>query len=174
MDPQAAANVALIGVVAKVAFGYVRKWWCKIDYVQRYVELADVEVKCADIGIDLNLTLDDVTVSEIPNISEPTKTTRKAKHGLFKSYLVQKGKAKFGTPMRSPANLMVVRKYLHDICVEAGLIPRHILQHLDISVELVFIHSRQEITALAIHHTNKGKMRSALAQKLGGAYNSTA
>ena len=64
--------------------------------------------------------------------------------------------------------MLVVRKYLYDICVKHGLIARHIAQHLDISTEMVFMPSREEIIALAVSHTKQSKERNKLKSELGG------
>lgn len=73
--------------------------------------------------------------------------------GSFRNYLVRCGQAKFGCPTRTEANRLVVRKYLYDTCVEAGLVARHIVDHLDIATELVFVPSKQQLVAAAIRHT---------------------
>jgi hypothetical protein len=168
MDPQAAANVALVGVTSHFVYSYIKKWWLGNRITKRYIAMA-AEMQAVTERCDCPLDLNEATYVEILDIKKPEKESRRPKHGYFGSYLVQQGKAKFGTPARSNANRMVVRKYLYDICTDAGLKARHIIDHLDIATELVFVPSRVEIVAMAVQHTKQTKSRVKTATELGRA-----
>jgi len=168
MESYNAGSVALAVVVAKTAYSLGRYWWNRESLKEKFVRRADKEIRDVDIVSVLELELQDVIAEEeeIPDAPMAARKKR-VRHGLFRSYLVQQGKAKFGTPRRSAANMLVVRKHLLDVCVDAGLITRHINQHLDIATALVFVPSEAELIGLAVAHTKRSKERVGLRDELG-------
>lgn len=160
MDFIAVAFICIFCYIIKIAVVRVYRWIWGRNLKQTYIDLANGELHRLDQHIDDDLDLEDVVETSLDG-------KKKVKHGLYKSYLVQKGKAQFGTPKRSAANLLVVRKFLHDVCKESGLRARHINQHLDIATEMVFIPTKSELTALAIAHTNRSLVHNELKRELG-------
>ncbi len=161
-------DLALIIIGCKIAHYVWTCWRRKESATEKYIRKAEAVVTLAAITEDLELELEDVLEEELEPAPVPgVKRAKRVKHGLFRSYLVQQGKAKFGTPKRSTANVLVVRKYLADVCFEAGLLTRHTLQHLDIATALVFVPSKAELTALAIAHTVVSRERSLVRDELG-------
>jgi hypothetical protein len=133
-----------------------------------YVDKAQKLVK--ELVVDSEVIDSTEAIMDVPlelSLASEERKIRKVPHrGLFRTYLIQCGKAKFGSIERSSANVMVVRKFLYDICIEQGLLPRHIMDHLDISVEMVFIPTDNELTQLAIPHTREALKRKRIAGKL--------
>jgi hypothetical protein len=96
------------------------------------------------------------------------KQVSKKHKGLFRNYLIRMGKAKFGCPRKNEANRLVIRKYLYDLCTERKLIARHINEHLDIAVAIVFIPSKDELVAEALSNTERSKVLLQAREALGG------
>lgn len=158
------AAVALTAVIGKLSYGWVKHWWTKKSLAEKYISAA-MEQQCEieTVGEEHNLDAD----LELSVDGPPAK--RVVRHrGVFRNFLVRSGQAKFGCPARNEANRLVVRKYLHDLCVEHGLLARHIADHVDIATELVFIPSRQQLTAAAIRHTELSKLRHGVMTDLRG------
>ncbi len=75
--------------------------------------------------------------------------------------LIQEAKNRFGTPSRSNANLLAVRKFLNDRMVSHKLRPTHVHQMLPLAVELVFVEGESEREAIEIG--NLARERGLLA-----------
>jgi hypothetical protein len=144
---------------------FVLKWWSKEP------SKAEKYIKAAADHIALMEKIDDVSCNfGVDDYFEDAKSEFKKvrHHGLFKNYLVSCGRAKFGSPIRNNANLLVVRKFLYDVCKEHGVLPRHIQANLDFAVELVFMPSKDELLARAVRHTEIYQERIAVRDELGG------
>lgn len=137
--------------------------------VDRYVARAEDLLKEVD-GTSL-VEEEDVFEDCVDSGKKRTYVRHKA---LFKSYLVQQAKAKFGTPTRSAANMMCVRKYLYDECVKHGVVSRHIAQNLDFAVEATFMPTDAELLALAVRRTKLFQDRVDVRAALGGGPTPTA
>lgn len=160
------AVVALTGVAGKLVFSSVRSWWNRKTLRELYIQEA-TRVQNEHEIIAVAESSDDDTVTERHLTDEQPK--RATKHrGSFRNFLVQKGQTKFGCPARNEANRLVVRKYLHDVCCDSGLIARHINDHLDIATELVFVPSRAHLISLALAHTELSRTRRSVRDDLGG------
>ncbi len=158
--------VALAGVVGKLAYSHARKWWHQRTLKERYIAAAAV-IQNEHEAVTTAESFDDSTcVEELITTGAIGRAVRKK--AQFRNYLVQQGQAKFGCPQRNEANRLVVRKYLHDVCVDRGLIARHINDHLDIATELVFVPSRNQLLALALSQTELTKTRHGVRDDLGG------
>lgn len=151
-------------VVATVGYKWVKYWYTKNDLVKEYIKTAgDIQRHVErDNVIDIDEVICDV---DITPSEQPKKKVRH--HGLFKSYLVQLGKAKFGTPTQTKANELVVRKYLYDACREHGVISRHIVSNLDFAVQMVFVPNKEELLAKAVKCTHLTKFRNKISEDLG-------
>jgi hypothetical protein len=159
-----ASNLILGSIVLKVGYSLVSKWLTKKTTRELYIEKATKSFNEVEL-IDSALEIDDVA----ENISLSDKKIRVVKkRGLFRSYLVQVGKAKFGSPHRNAANILCVRKFLYDECEGHGLMKRHIAANLDFAVEMIFVPSRSELEALAVHHTRVSVHRDVARDSLGG------
>ena len=155
------AVVALAAVVGKVSYGWAKHWWTRKTLREIYIGRASaVQLEIEDAPDDIISEYDD---------SPPDEKPVTVKHrGSFRNYLVRCGQAKFGCPVRNEANRLTVRKYLYDLCVERKLIARHIVDHLDIATELVFVPSRNQIIAAAIRHTELSQARNEVHRSLTG------
>ncbi len=156
--------IALAATAGSLSYGWMKHWWNRKSLRERYIAAAQeqqVEVELA--GDEHNLDQDlELSIAGVEG-------KRTVKHrGVFRNFLVRSGHAKFGCPTRNEANRLVVRKYLHDLCVEQGLLARHIADHLDIATELVFVPSRQHLTAAAIRHTELSRLRREVHTDLVG------
>jgi hypothetical protein len=160
------AAVALTAVAGKVMYSSVRHWWGARTLRQLYVARAgDIQ---NEFEVNIMATEGDEP-TEVENLVDTkTKSVPRKHAGSFRHYLVNQGQAKFGCPARNEANRLVVRKHLYDVCLDAGLIARHINDHLDIATELVFVPSRKQLTALAIAHTDLTITRRMVSNDLGG------
>ncbi len=155
------APVALAGAVAGIGARWGKKWFDRMVAKTLAVRSAEVLVEHDQDCDEVDVVID--STEEVQNI------IKKRKHrGLFRNYLKVQGKAKFGCPSDTPANRMVVRKYLVDLCVDKGLLARHIVDNVDFAVSMVFVPSHQEVMAAAVSHTQKAKDRGWLLKKLGG------
>lgn len=169
-----AVTVTLALTIGKLGYDWCNYWWNKKSRAARYVDLANDELRLVDAsqnGLDLPVELDEVcpdarTDQEIESAKPVRRVVRH--RGMFRSYLVQQGKAKFGSPRRTTANVLCVRKYLYDLCVEHGLLARHIVENLNFATEAVFVPTKDELLALAVHHTSLAKIRGEVADELGG------
>ncbi len=166
MDVYNTNAVTVAVVIGSVGYSWIKHWLRKRDLVKDYIQVASDIQKHAEK--DVVLELEDVTEDVDIEVRAEKPRKRVRHHGLFKSYLVQVGKAKFGCPSRTKANELVVRKFLYDKSVEHGVIARHIAQNLDIAVQLVFVPSKSELLALAVKHTPLSKIRDEVSDKLGG------
>jgi hypothetical protein len=119
--------------------------------------IAEHQLKAATT--DTEVSVDDSTIGDNRKVVK--------KRGLFRNYLVQEGKAKFGCPKRTEANRLVIRKYLYDRCVDHGVLPRHIAMNLDFAVETVFVPTDDDIVARAVPHTYVAKRKTALRDYFG-------
>lgn len=63
---------------------------------------------------------------------------------------MQEAKNRFGTPSRTNANVLAVRKFLNDKMASHKLRPTHINKVLPLAVELVFVTSSSEEEAIEI------------------------
>jgi len=133
---------------------------------QRYVAVASELQNLHETTATAESFEDSTGVEELLEAKAVGRAVRKK--AQFRNYLVQQGQAKFGCPIRNEANRLVVRKYIFDVCVERGLIARHINDHIDIATELVFVPSRTQLTALALNFTELTKTRRQVANDLGG------
>lgn len=165
MDTLTVPNVALVVVTGQLVFKCVKKWLGR-STASRYIELAGEQFVASEQITDI---LDIEDVSETVDIEPKEVVRRKVKHrGLFRSYLIQVGKAKFGTPSRTGANTLCIRKFLYDECVKHGLVARHIVENLDFAVEAVYVPSKHELLAKAVRHSNTVKRRFSVSRELGG------
>jgi hypothetical protein len=142
-------------------------WWFRGDeFTELLAEAASIQCEHESLyGEDIDPVLE--------GEADVKKVARKHK-GSFRTYLVQMGKAKFGTPTQTEANRLVVRKYLYDLCRERGLVARHIVDHLDMATALVFVPSREELVSLAITQTALSRDRGRIRKGLGGGSPTTA
>lgn len=154
---QSATTLALAVVAAKVGFSWCKKWYHSRSLRQRVIEHADFEQTVYE--------MQELVADEADDVSTPMSRRKK---GVYRTYLVKEGKAKFGTPKDNIANRMVVRKYLYDQCKNDGLIARHIADHLDIATALVFVPSKNEIIAAAISSTTTSQSRSKIMDEFLG------
>jgi hypothetical protein len=162
------SSIALCLVAGKLTHSYVSKWWNARKLRDVYIELAtDVQVKY-EIELQNGESEEETTTFDTFAKVDLDKKIPRKHHGLFRNHLVRVGKAKFGTHSRSEANRLVIRKYLHDECEKAGLMARHIHEHLDIATALVFVPSKNELIASAIQHTELSKIRSRVHKELEG------
>jgi len=160
------ASVALTLVAGKLSYTHVKNWWNAKSLKERYIVRA---ATLQNLHETITQAEDLTTETEVEQLLEKRAVGMAVRHkGYFRHYLVQSGQAKFGCPVRSEANRLVVRKYLYEVCVERGLIARHINDHVDIATELVFIPSREQLTALAIPHTGLSVIRHKVNHDLGG------
>lgn len=158
--------VALTAVVGKLGYSHVKHWWSTKQLKDRYIERA---AQVQNLHETITQSVDSELVTEVEEAVRDGDKERAVRHkGYFRHYLVQQGQAKFGCPVRNEANRLVVRKFLYETCVERGLIARHINEHVDIATELVFIPSREQLTALAISHTQLSTVRHSVERDLGG------
>jgi len=121
-------------------------------------------------GIDF---VEDVLLEQCTDAIDTAVTTAVTKRRIvrakapFRAYLVRCGKAKFGSLKRTTANIMCVRKYLYDLCVEHGVLARHISENLDFATTLVFVPMRDDLRAHAIMKTLVVSEAFSLAKLLG-------
>jgi hypothetical protein len=160
------AAVALTATIGKVSYGWGKYWWNKRSLKDRYITVAAGE----QLEVEL-VENEDLSEFDTPEKSDSTGDApilANRHKGRFRSYLVRSAQAKFGCPLRNEANRLVVRKYIYDLCTERGLLARHIVDHLDIATELVFIPSRAQLTAAAIRHTELSALRHGVLRDLAG------
>jgi hypothetical protein len=132
----------------------------------RYIEAASALQNEQEV-IETAESYDDTTAVETDLFEFEAKKAVRHK-GRFRNFLVTQGRAKFGCPRRCEANRLVVRKHLHDVCVEHGLIARHINDHLDFATEMVFIPTKNQLLAQALSHTELSRLRAEVLRDLGG------
>lgn len=143
----------------------MKYWWNKKTLKEAYISRAATvqnQYELAEVTPEESLEI-------VELLEQKAVGTAVRKKAAFRNYLVMAGKAKFGCPVRNESNRLVVRKHLHDLCVDRGLIARHIIDHLDIATELVFIPSREQLIALALPHTELSKIRVGVSNDLGGS-----
>ncbi len=171
MDSIHPSDIAVAIIVGKVGYGYVVNWWKRRNLHKKYIKVAEDDLNLTE-RITNNDNDDHIDIEDVlatVDIEERTPVRRRVRHrGLFRSYLIQVGKAKFGTPTRTAANTMCVRKFLYDECVSHGVLARHIVDNLDFAVEAVYVPSRSELLAKAVRHTKLAEIRSAVGKKLDG------
>lgn len=156
--------VALL-LVALVAFVLAKLVFRKKngDIVDSYISRAESALR----EVDSAPLIEDNEIFE--DCLDETKKRKYIRHnGLFKSYLVQQAKAKFGTPSRTSANVMCVRKYLYDECLRHGVVARHIAQNLDFAVEATFMPTDAELMAMAVRKTKMFQDRVEVRRALSG------
>lgn len=87
---------------------------------------------------------------------------RRVKHKEpFIRALVEEVKCKLGRPTRSQANVLVVRRILHNRCVELKVRPRDSQRAIAIALELVFTPDEAEVNAAELRHSWAAKVRRA-------------
>jgi len=155
-------NGALATVALGVGCAWVKYWW-NGNAKARIVAIAEKQLRAL---VDEDVVEIDEVLTDVGTHDKPKRKIRK--RGLFRNHLIQIGKAKFGCPTRTGANLLCVRKYLYDACVEHGLITRHIAMNLDFAVEAVFVPSTSDILARAVSHTKKARSQVAKRNLFGG------
>lgn len=165
---QSAATAALVLVAGKTVYGWASYWWNKRTLRERYIARATEE------QVEVESVRDDALLDFDATIEQPVPLVSTKHRGVFRNYLVRCGQAKFGTPLRNEANRLVIRKFLYDLCVDRGLLARHIGDHLDIATEMVFIPSRAQLTAAAIRHTELSELRLGVLRDLTGPLPSVA
>jgi len=154
--------IALAAVVGKLSYAHVKLWWNAKKLKDVYIERA------AEVQIEFESVIEEQSEAFAEALAaSPEKTVRRHK-GVFRHFLVTSGKLKFGCPTRNEANLQVVRKYLYDVCKDHGLVARHIVEHIDVATELIFVPSRSELLALATSHTELSKIRAKVKRDLKG------
>jgi hypothetical protein len=156
------SQVALGVVATKLVYCSVKNWWSKKTLKQVYIDAATA------VQVSANSDMRDETDYVLEEAPRDHMQVSRKHRGLFRNFLVRMGKAKFGCPKRSEANRMVVRKYLYDLCVERKLIARHINEHLDIAMALVFIPSKEELISEAMSQTGRSKILLQAREALGG------
>jgi hypothetical protein len=112
-------------------------WWYRLS---RFIPMS---VERHVVNVMANIDDGDFSEEE----KDETFYDPKMKRGRFQARLVCVAKAEFGLLPRSQANKLMVRKFLRDYMRERGMRPTHIVQHLDVSVALVFIPSEQDVIA---------------------------
>jgi hypothetical protein len=127
------------------------------------IKLASVQL--AELDGALNTSDDIDYVAPLDEDDVPKR--RPKRRGSFRAHLVVMAKAKFGSPKRTTANTMCVRKYLYDYCVDNHVLPRHIAMNIDFAVEAVFVPTEDEILAKAVAHTAKARKRVAMRDSFG-------
>lgn len=163
------SSVILAAQLVKTGYVWGKYWWTRKSDAVKYIELAQehclldekISVTSDTLMIEDCIESVDIVVTENPR-------KRVKHHGLFRNFLVVSGRAKFGCPVRSGANLLVVRKFLYDVCTEHGVLARHIAQNLDFAVELVFVPTSADLLARAVRHTKVAKKRIETRNELGG------
>jgi len=135
---------------------------------------SDIKDVIDQVNTDMVLELDDVTDKEsnaaldvVDNSIITRRSVKRRCKAPFRAYLVKTGKAKFGLLKRNQANYMCVRKFLYDLCVQHGVLARHINDNLDFATELVFVPMKSDLQRLAIKKTNRTKELGAVADILG-------
>ncbi len=160
------SSAALGVAVSKLAYRSVRFWWDKKTLKQLYIEEA---ARVQDTHEAYSIVQNDEDGAPVEDAIAASDPIRARRHkGYFRNFLVQTGHAKFGCPIRNEANRLVVRKFLYDTCRDAGLIARHINEHIDIATELVFVPTKGQLTALAVAHTELSRVRLGVSHDLGG------
>ncbi len=162
------ATAALAVVVGKSVYGWGKHWWNKKTLRELYINraaVAQVEMELAPES-SLDDLEDEINFSGVGPTPDPRRLVRHK--GCFRNYLVRSAQAKYGCPSRNEANRLVVRKYLYDLCTERGLLARHIVEHLDVATELVFIPNKSQLTAAAIRHTELSTLRRGVLDQLNG------
>lgn len=87
---------------------------------------------------------------------------RRVKHKEpFIRALVEEVKCKLGRPTRSPANTLVVRRILHNRCVELKVRPRDSQRAIAIAMELVFTPDEAEVDAAVLRNSWAVRVRKA-------------
>ncbi len=151
---------ALALAASRVAHSAVKSWW------RRYRLKKDLIARASQQQFEIQHHPE---ADEYEELEQTVRRKPVRRHGgVFRNYLVQEGKAKFGTPTRSSANTLVVRKYLYDKCREHGVLARHINENLDFAVEMVFVPSENELIAAAVRHTESTKLRCSTYEALVG------
>jgi hypothetical protein len=137
-----------------------------VDSTQLQVEQVIDEVTN---GIDFaeDVLLEQCTDVIDTTVMEVSKRRRVRAKAPFRAYLVRCGKAKFGSLKRTTANIMCVRKYLYDLCVEHGVLARHISENLDFATMLVFVPMKDDLRAHAIMKTLVVSEAFSVAKLLG-------
>lgn len=86
--------------------------------------------------------------ADIDNTRYTTRSVRKIRRGRRLHYvakMVASAKLKFGTPVRTEANLLVVRRYLVAATKAQGLRDTHARDAVTVAIELVFVYDRVEL-----------------------------
>jgi hypothetical protein len=154
----------VFAVIATALYYYLHR--PQRDELADYIEQAEDIVDAIDTADDVDVVdqcLDSVVVG---GDALPVKRLRSK--ALYSKYVVNLAKNRFGSMARNQANMSIVRKFVLDEMVEHGVIARHIRKTIDAIVELVFVHSEDELVALAIRHTEKVKKRARVARALAG------
>jgi len=118
------------------------------------VDLDDDESD-SDDGIDMDSS---ITIESQTLVIPAIRTIRK--RARYLQAVVQAAKNKFGTPERTGANLLVVRKFLFDQMTAHKLRPTAIHEHIASCVELVFILSDAEYAASRLRDDRESRRRS--------------
>jgi hypothetical protein len=165
MDYTTTSAPALAVTVGVLCYKWYKHWRSHKTLAERFVCTATQVQSTVDTVSDSQKDQLDTKLKD-PECSSKTKTRH---HGVFRNYLVASGQAKFGVPKRNEANRLTVRKYLYDLCKEHGLLARHIVEHLDIATELVFIPTRPQLIAAAVRSTDKSMERLEVYRQLVGS-----
>ncbi len=152
---------ALTVFAGKTVYTFGKYWWNRRSQRDRIIESAAQAQKVVEKSS--TVCVEDSLANPEPDVKRAVKHA-----GSFRNFLVKSGQAKFGCPTRNEANRLVVRKYLYDICVDHGLLARHIVDHLDIATELVFVPSNNILVAAAIRHTQLSVARQEVYNDLNG------
>lgn len=165
-----ASSVLVTVQIAKLVYGWGKYWYTKKSTAEKLIEIAerivvlDEKIHDAPGDLDVNDALEEVDLQ----VTAGKVRRRVRHHGLFRNYLVMSARAKFGCPGRTGANVLVVRKFLYDLCVEHGVLARHIVENLDFAVEVVFMPSTADLLAKAVRHTKRYEERTRVRDELGG------
>ncbi len=156
------SSLALVGSALGVGLAWGKVWAGRM--VARRLAVAN-----ATAVIDHDLVVDTQEYEALQETEDEVIFKKpKRRRGLFRNHLKHCGKMKFGCPADTPANRLVVRKYLVDICVDKGVKARHINMNVDYAVSMVFVPSKYEVEAAAVAHTSVARDRGRLYRILGG------
>jgi len=93
---------------------------------------------------------------------QPHRRLGRRRRNQFVAAMVAQIKNEMGCPVRSPANLLVVRKKANDIMKERGLRPSHMSGLINTVVGLVFVPSANEVIYERMHHSMEWRRRRRL------------
>jgi len=88
-----------------------------------------------------------VTLQSGTSVVQNTRQVDAKKSGAYIQSVVAEVKNRFGSPERTPANVLSVRRFANDVMQRHGLRPTHVAQNLPMVVALTFMKSDTELEA---------------------------